>query len=177
MKKLTILLLIIAVSQVTYAQHRKTKKTQADTKVIIGETTITGDEPSPPPPPMYDPNTVVSELPEPAADTTDPVYTLVEKMPEFPGGADAMAKYIAKNIKYPKADEVLEGRAYVQFIVRPDGSITDVVVLRGMYGNAAKAYNDEALRLVKSMPKWNPGIRNGKNVSVQYIVPITFANH
>lgn len=177
MKKLIVLTITFAFYQFAVAQPPKTKTETKVTQINISETTITGDEPSPPPPPMYDPNIIVPELPEPAADTTDPVYTLVEKMPEFPSGADAMAKYIAKNIKYPETDEVLEGRAYVQFTVRPDGSITDAVVLRGMFGNAAKAYNDEALRLVKSMPKWIPGVQNGKNVSVRYIVPIKFTIH
>jgi TonB family protein len=134
------------------------------------------EEDLPPPPAMYDANTVVPDLPEPI-DTVDRVFTIVEKMPEFPGGTDAMLKYLSRSIKYPDGHESMEGTAYVQFVVRRDGSITDVTLLRGINRAGEKPYNDEALRVIKGMPKWHPGMQNGKNVSVKYIVPIKFTIH
>jgi protein TonB len=104
------------------------------------------------------------------SDTT--VYTYVEEMPRFPGGEDALNNYLSKNIKYPSKalDNNIEGRVMVEFTVRTNGQIDDVKVLRGIgYG-----CDEEALRVVKSMPVWSPGKQNGKPVNVVYRVPIKF---
>jgi protein TonB len=100
------------------------------------------------------------------------IYDIVEEMPEYPGGQDAMFKFIAKSIVYPKemVDAGVQGRVYVEFIVRQDGGITDPKVLRGVAGPLDK----EAIRVVKTMPKWMPGRQNGKPVDVRYRLPITF---
>jgi TonB family protein len=100
------------------------------------------------------------------------VYQIVEQMPEFPNGEEAMMQYIAKQVKYPAEAKKAgaQGRVFVGFIVEPDGSLSDFKVLRGIgYG-----CDEEALRLVKSMPKWKPGMQRGKAVRVQYLVPVNF---
>ena len=100
------------------------------------------------------------------------VYQIVEQMPQFPNGEEAMMQYIAEQVKYPaeakKADA--QGRVFVGFIVEPDGSLSDFKVLRGI----GHGCDEEALRVVKSMPKWKPGMQRGKAVRVQYLVPVNF---
>lgn len=100
------------------------------------------------------------------------IFTIVEKMPEFPGGTEKLFKYLGKNIEYPPMakDAGIKGKVYVTFVVDKDGSITDVKVLRGIGGGC----DEEAVRVVKSMPKWTPGKQRGKSVRVQYNLPINF---
>ena len=100
------------------------------------------------------------------------VYQIVEQMPEFPNGQEALMLYIAKQVKYPAEAKKAgaQGRVFIGFIVEPDGSLSDFKVLRGIgYG-----CDEEALRVVKSMPKWQPGMHRGKAVRVQYLVPVNF---
>ena len=100
------------------------------------------------------------------------VYQIVEQMPEFPNGQETLMQYIAEQVKYPAEAKKAGayGRVFIGFIVEPDGSLSDFKVLRGIgYGCA-----EEALRVVKSMPKWQPGIHRGKAVRVQYLVPVNF---
>ena len=101
------------------------------------------------------------------------VYMVCETAPEFPGGAEAMMKYLSQNIKYPAAaaDAGKEGRAAVQFIVKKDGSISDVKIVRSTND---KSLDAEALRVVSSMPKWKPGMQAGKAVNVNFVLPIVF---
>lgn len=101
-------------------------------------------------------------------------FAIVDQMPEFPGGQEALDKYIQENLrcgeminKY-QVDAV--GRIFVDFIIEPDGSITNVRVKRGIY----KHYDEEAIRVVQSMPKWKPGMKKGKPVRVSYMIPIHF---
>ena len=107
-----------------------------------------------------------------AADDSE-VYTgVVDVMPEYPGGINAMFDFIQKNVKYPESakDKGIEGKVYVQFVVEKDGNISDINILRGV----SKDIDDEAVRVIKSMPKWKPGIQNGKPVRVQYTLPFKF---
>ena len=99
-------------------------------------------------------------------------FLIVEQMPEFPGGEKALFEYLGKNIKYPPmAKEAhIEGKVYLSFVVKSDGSISDVKVLRGIKGGC----NEEAVRVVSSMPSWKPGKQAGKSVPVQYNLPINF---
>ena len=101
----------------------------------------------------------------------DKVYQVCEKAPEFPGGGSAMVKFLAENIKYPAEAAGKEGKAFVQFVVRKDGSINDVKLVRST-GDAS--LDAEALRVINSMPKWNPGVQGGKPVNVQFMIPIVF---
>ena len=100
-------------------------------------------------------------------------YDMVEVQPEFPGGQEAMMKYLASNIKYPAEarDAGKEGRAIVKFVVKKDGLLTDIEIARSA-GDAS--LDGEALRVVKGMPKWNPGTQGGKPVNVQFMLPIVF---
>lgn len=103
----------------------------------------------------------------------DDVFTVVETMPEFPGGPKAFHKYLAENVRYPQCYDTGEpvGRVIVQFVVEKDGRITNAEVVRALDKGAC---DQEALRVVNSMPNWNPGKQSGKPVSVRYTVPINF---
>lgn len=100
------------------------------------------------------------------------VFTVVEKMPSFPDGDAELLKYIATNIKYPKEsqDNGEQGRVICSFIVGRDGSVNNPEVLRGV----TPLLNEEAVRVINTMPRWNPGMQRGKAVAVKYTVPITF---
>ena len=102
------------------------------------------------------------------------VYQIVEQMPEFPGGDEALQKYLLSHIDYKGIyqDRGMDvfGRVFVSFIVEPDGSISNVKVLRGL----GSVCDEEAIRVVQSMPKWKPGMQRGKAVRVQYLVPVNF---
>lgn len=99
-------------------------------------------------------------------------YTVVEQMPEFPGGESALIKYLSTAIKYPRiaTENGVQGKVFVQFVVDKDGGISNAKVVRGV----DSALDAEALRVVKSMPKWIPGKQNGETVRVSYTIPINF---
>ena len=100
------------------------------------------------------------------------IFQVVENDPEFPGGIEAMYKFLAQNIKYPQLarENNITGRVYVTFVVEKDGSVSGVTVLRDIGGGCGA----EAVRVVKSMPKWTPGKQRGKAVRVQYNLPVNF---
>lgn len=102
----------------------------------------------------------------------DVPFIIVENMPEFPGGLGQLYRYLGDNIKYPQiAKEIgTQGTVYINFIVEKDGSITGISLLRGIGGGC----NEEALRVVQSMPHWKPGMQMGKPVRVSYNLPIKF---
>jgi protein TonB len=100
------------------------------------------------------------------------IFTVVESMPEFPGGTGELYKYLGKSIKYPPLakESGIQGRVFVNFVVEPNGSISNVKILRGIGGGC----DEEAMRVVKSMPSWKPGKQRGKAVRVSYNLPIKF---
>ncbi len=102
----------------------------------------------------------------------DTVYQIVEQMPQYTGGEEAMMKYVAENIKYPQAakDKNISGRVFVSFVIEKDGSVSNVKVVRGIGGGC----DEEAARVIKEMPKWKPGMQKGKPVRVNYMMPIFF---
>ena len=104
--------------------------------------------------------------------TQDSLYRVTEVMPEYPGGPNEMMRYIQENIKYPQSaiDNKIEGRVFVTFVVEKDGSISNAAVLRGI----DKECDAEALRVVSSMPKWNPGQHKGEVVRTQFTIPIIY---
>lgn len=110
-------------------------------------------------------------VPAEEPDPNEP-FTVVEQMPEFPGGKEALFAYIGKNLKYPEQaqEEGIEGVVYVTFVVETDGKITGVQVLRGIGGGC----NEEAVRVVSGMPNWTPGMQAGKAVRVKYNLPIRY---
>ena len=111
---------------------------------------------------------VVVEEPE----REEEVFQVVEKMPEFPGGAAELMKWLNKTLKYPSIaqDNGIQGRVVVQFVVNKDGSIVDPVVVK----NVDPYLDKEALRVVKLMPNWSPGEQRGKAVRVKFTLPVTF---
>ena len=101
------------------------------------------------------------------------IFMVVESMPEFPGGQQALFKYLAENVKYPviAQENGIQGRVICQFVVNKDGSIVDVVAVRS---SGEPSLDKEAIRVIKSMPKWKPGKQRGKPVRVKYTVPVNF---
>ena len=116
----------------------------------------------------YTPPAVVEEEEE----SSQQIFTVVETMPEFPGGQGALLQYLAKSIKYPviAQENGIQGRVSCSFVVNKDGSIVDAEVIRGVDPSLDK----EALHVINSMPKWSPGKQRGKPVRVKYTVPVTF---
>lgn len=117
-----------------------------------------------------DPSGVDSELlSKPNTRTEDDVITFAEQMPEFNGD---LSSYLSKNIVYPKiaAENKIEGKVIVQFIVEKDGSVSNVAVIK----KAGWDMDEEAIRVVRAMPNWKPGKQNGKPVRVRYTLPINF---
>ncbi|MBQ1774649.1 MAG: energy transducer TonB [Prevotella sp.] len=100
------------------------------------------------------------------------VFDVVEQMPSFPGGQGALMQWLSSNIKYPviAAENGVQGRVIIQFVVEKDGSVSGVTVAKSVDPSLDK----EAQRVVKSMPKWIPGKQNGSAVRVKYTVPVTF---
>lgn len=96
----------------------------------------------------------------------------LEVMPEFPGGEAALAAFIKKEVKYPKKAkrEGIEGKILVSFVVDKDGSVTDVSIARGV----DPLLDEEAMRAVRLMPKWTPGLLNGKPVKTKFNLPVSF---
>lgn len=165
---------------------------------------VTFREETPPPPPPPQPETVLSDIidiqdNEAEVETADfdseddadarveiqapiappeeeeeeqVIHIRVEKMPEFPGGQDALNRYLVRNIKYPllAQENGIQGRVVCQFVVNSDGSIVDISVVRGV----EESLDKEAIRVIKSMPKWTPGRQGGKSVRVKYTLPIRF---
>ena len=99
-------------------------------------------------------------------------FDVVEKMPEYPGGIEAFMKFLSENVRYPEAASKagIQGRVLVEFIVEKDGSISNIHVIQ----NVNEYLDAEAVRVVGTMPKWTPGMHEGKAVRVKYAVPISF---
>ena len=116
----------------------------------------------------HDSETRESKLAKP----DDKVYDVVEQMPSFPGGPAALMQYISNSTRYSKVAEAngIQGRVTVQFVVEKDGSISGVKTMK----SAEPSLDHEAERIVRSMPKWNPGKSNGSPVRVKYFVPVVF---
>ena len=100
------------------------------------------------------------------------IFQVVEKMPSFPGGDSQLFKFLNDNVKYPviAQENGIQGRVICQFVVNRDGSIVDVEVVRSVDASLDK----EAIRVIKSMPKWSPGQQRGKPVRVKYTLPVNF---
>ncbi|MDY0216638.1 MAG: energy transducer TonB [Bacteroidales bacterium] len=100
------------------------------------------------------------------------VYTVVEQLPDFPGGNEARMQFLNKHIKYPESakEDGIQGTVYATFIVEKDGSLSDIKILRGL----SSEINAEVIRVIELFPKWIPGKQNGKIVRVQYSIPFRF---
>jgi protein TonB len=119
-------------------------------------------------------NTPVGEGPinQEKTEDTNQIFTNVEVLPTFPGGIEQFGKFLSKNLRYPPVarDAGIQGRVFCQFVVEKDGSLTDIKVVRGIGGGC----DEEAVRVLKNSPRWNPGVQNGRNVRVSYTIPIFF---
>ncbi len=115
---------------------------------------------------------VAAPPPAPQEEVQTKIFDVVEVMPSFPGGTSALMEYLSGAIKYPVVaqENGVQGRVVVSFVVERDGSITDVQVARSVDPSLDK----EAVRVVRSMPKWNPGKQNGSAVRVKYNLPVSF---
>jgi TonB family protein len=113
-------------------------------------------------------------LEEESSDET--VYSIVEDLPEFPGGPSEMMRFLASNTRYPQEamDNNIQGRAYISFTVEKDGSISEVESAAPLGREVNKLLLEEAIRVIKKMPNWKPGFQRGKTVRVRYTVPINF---
>ncbi len=102
----------------------------------------------------------------------DEIFQVVEQDPEYPGGVDALYKFIQQNLKYPQLakENNITGRVFVQFVVEKDGSVSNVKAARDIGGGCGA----EAVRVIKSMPKWTPGKQRGKAVRAAYTLPVNF---
>ena len=151
MKNLVSLLLLLAVSLSAAAQKRSSQKEQSKTKKEAVAPIIIEEEDQ---------------------GHNDLVYPMVEEMPKFPGGEEELYKYLVTNLRFPQQAKVkgFNGIVYVTFVINEDGSISDVKVLRGI----GMGCDEEAVRVVKSMPSWEPGKQRGKPVKVQYNLPVRF---
>lgn len=101
------------------------------------------------------------------------VFDVVEQMPEYPGGMQALFEYLSQNLKYPEdaKQQKVEGRVIAIFVVETDGSISNVEVVKPVF----PSLDAEAVRVLSDMPKWKPGMQSGKVVRVKYTVPINFS--
>lgn len=101
------------------------------------------------------------------------VYDVVEQMPEYPGGMEAMIEFLYTNIKYPEdaIKQNIGGRVMVMFVIEPDGSVTNVRVAKKVF----PSLDAEAVRVVKTMPKWKPGKEKGRAVRVNFTIPVIFS--
>lgn len=112
------------------------------------------------------------EIEEEETVVEEEIFTVVENDPEFPGGMEALYEYLGKNIQYPTIakENNITGKVYVTFVVEKDGSIANPRILRDIGGGCGQ----EAIRVVKAMPKWKPGKQRGKAVRVQFNLPVSF---
>ena len=109
---------------------------------------------------------------QPAIEEENPIFEIVENPAEFPGGNDALQEFIVNNLVYPQEaqEKRIEGRVVVQFVVERDGSISSIVVVRGVHPLLAA----EAVRVIELMPKWIPGETRGNIVRVRFTLPVYF---
>ena len=103
----------------------------------------------------------------------DEAFDVVEVMPVYPGGMEGLIKYLSENISYPKdaKEQQISGRVLITFVIEKDGSVTEVTTVKSVF----PSLDEEAVRVVKGMPNWKPGMQKGKAVRVKYTLPISFS--
>lgn len=115
----------------------------------------------------------ISEKKTEVFQNTEQIFQVVEENPEFPGGLEALRHFFQKNIQYPASakEAGAHGKVFLNFVVEKDGSLTDIKLLKGL----GFGCDEEALRVMQLMPKWNPGKQSGEAVRVKYNLPIQFS--
>ena len=110
------------------------------------------------------------------ASDVEPVYDLeyIQEQPEFPGGDLALSQFIKKNIRYPENEkrQKIEGNVYIAFVIHKDGTVMKTEIYKGV--EDGPGLSQEALRIMQLMPKWKPGMLEGKPVKVNYLIPFSF---
>lgn len=116
--------------------------------------------------------TTVSAQKTVVSQKNDKVFDVVEQMPEYPGGMQALFEFLKQNIKYPEdaQKQKVEGRVLAKFVVETDGSISNIEVVK----HAFPSLDAEAERVIQSMPKWMPGKQKGQPVRVKFVLPVSF---
>lgn len=119
-----------------------------------------------------DTNAEIKIDPDTSSTRKSPIFTAVEHEPEFPGGMQKFSKFLQNSIRYPAEahDKNIQGKVFITFVVEKDGSLTDIKVVRGIGGGC----DEEAVRVMKLSPKWNPGTQNSHTVRVFYTIPLSF---
>lgn len=145
--------------------------------IIVTPEPIPEPDPNPTPEPTPMPMPPLPPAPGPPMPPSVPViddhvYEVVEQMPEFPGGMNALYEYLGNNVNYPEISRQnqSEGKAYVKFTIEKDGSISEIAVIKGV----DKFIDKEAMKVVKSMPNWKPGKQLNKSVRVSFVLPLDF---
>lgn len=157
-------------SEVKPEEEMKTQDELNENKTAIGAFDVKGND--------EEGGTVLKAVEEiatpepPKHEEENKVFDVVEQMPSFPGGTNALMAYLSSHVKYPAVAEEngIHGRVTVQFVVEKDGSVTDVKTMKSV----DPSLDREAERVVRSMPKWIPGKQNGSAVRVKYFVPVVF---
>jgi periplasmic protein TonB len=198
---ITLAAVLLAFEWKTYERQDLTLLTRMDEDFEEDMVQITQQNKPPPPPPKPLPQTTIINIVDDDVEIEDdleinveadattemeeyipvvveeeeeeaPIFTVVEAMPEFPGGDESRIRYLQNTLKYPQMarESGIQGRVFVTFVVERDGSISDVKVLRGIGGGC----DEEAVRVIQQMPKWVPGKQRGKPVRVQFNMPILF---
>lgn len=140
---------------------------------VIGLVAFTAVKAQQSAPKSGDPNSEIKiDAPVTSSEGKSPIFTAVEHEPEFPGGMEKFYKFLQYNIRYPAEahDKNIQGKVFITFVVEKDGSLTDIKVVRGIGGGC----DEEAVRVMKMSPKWNPGTQNNKTVRVFYTMPLSF---
>jgi TonB family protein len=163
------LIFLLAAANSVYAAQNEPKSEQtaeSDRNVRSGEDLLS--------PVGYERETENTQEPPPVKkkESRDETFVVVENQPEFPGGNEALMKFISENVQYPieAQEKGIQGKVVCNFIVRKDGSITDVNVVQGVH----PLLDAEAVRLLQSMPAWKPGTQRGQAVNVRYTLPVVF---
>lgn len=159
------------------------QRSVSDTDTVCPEVTTEGlvimDSDLPEPPPLPDDEMILGMMDEPIPeegeivdDELEGIFSVVDEDPTFPGGMEAMYRFLTENIKYPQEakDKNITGKVYVTFVVEADGSISNPRLLRDIGGGCGQ----EAIRVVKLMPRWKPGKNKGQPVRVQFNLPVNF---
>lgn len=159
-------------SEVKPEEEMKTQDELKETKTAIGAFDVKGNDEAGGTVLKAVEEIATPEPPKQQEAEQNKVFDVVEQQPAYPGGMGALNQWLASNIKYPvmAAENGIEGRVVVQFVVERDGSVSGVHVVRGVDPSLDK----EATRVVSQMPKWIPGKQNGSAVRVKYTVPVTF---
>ena len=162
--------IFLCFSASVFAQ-KKTKPTKAKTPERVEQAAEI------PPPPIKKPSEELGsgkmpmpeETPKPAGDE---IFQIAEQQAEFPGGTTELMKYIKTNQQYPEIakKDGIEGRVFLKFVIEKDGSVSNIIVLRSIH----KLLDNEAIRVVKSMPKWTPGKQKGQIVRSYFTLPVKF---